>query len=218
MSRKEKKYHLIYKTTNLLSGKYYLGMHSTDNLNDGYMGSGKRLKYSINKYGKENHKVEILEFIETRELLVEREKEIVTLNELAKIKCINLRVGGDGGFSSEEHKNNFTKAGNEAYAFKLKNDKLLLIEHLVRFKKIKDKARLEGKISKIYEYYDWTDKEHSEETKQLMSDIRLGTGTGETNSQYGTCWITKDNENKKINKEDLDKWINEGWVKGRITK
>ena len=35
MARKEKQYHFIYKTTNLLSGKYYLGMHSTDNLQDG---------------------------------------------------------------------------------------------------------------------------------------------------------------------------------------
>jgi hypothetical protein len=94
MARKEKKYHFIYKTTNLLSGKYYIGMHSTDDLNDGYMGSGKRLRYSINKYGKKNHKVEYLEFFGTREELAAREKEIVSLNEIAKEKCMNLRVGG----------------------------------------------------------------------------------------------------------------------------
>ena len=63
MARKEKKYHFIYKTTNLLSGKYYIGMHSTDNLDDGYLGSGRRLRYSINKYGKESHKREIIEFV-----------------------------------------------------------------------------------------------------------------------------------------------------------
>ena len=66
MARKEKTYHFIYKTTNLLNGKYYIGMHSTFNLEDGYMGSGKRLKRSLNKYGKENHKVEILEFVDNR--------------------------------------------------------------------------------------------------------------------------------------------------------
>lgn len=32
-------YHFIYKTTNLLTGKYYIGMHSTNDLNDGYLGA-----------------------------------------------------------------------------------------------------------------------------------------------------------------------------------
>ena len=48
-----------------------------------------------------------------------------------------------------------------------------------------------------------------------MSEIRKGTGTGETNSQYGTCWVTKDGSNKKIKKEDLETYLNEGWCKGR---
>ena len=41
----------IYKTTNLINGKYYIGMHSTDNLEDVYIGSGKRLWFSIKNYG-----------------------------------------------------------------------------------------------------------------------------------------------------------------------
>ena len=90
MARKEKQYHFIYKTTNVLNGKYYYGMHSTDNLNDGYYGSGRRLKRSLNKYGKENHKVEILEYLPNRESLINREKEIVNLNEIAKEDCMNL--------------------------------------------------------------------------------------------------------------------------------
>jgi hypothetical protein len=92
--RKQKKYHFIYKTTNLLSGKYYIGMHSTDSLEDGYLGSGRRLRYSINKYGKQNHKREIIEFCKSRKELKSREIEIVNLNEIAKKDCINIRVGG----------------------------------------------------------------------------------------------------------------------------
>lgn len=49
-----RKYHYIYKTTCTITSKFYIGMHSTDNLEDGYVGSGKRLWYSINKHGKEN--------------------------------------------------------------------------------------------------------------------------------------------------------------------
>jgi hypothetical protein len=50
-SIKSKKFHFIYKTTNLLNNKFYIGMHSTSNLKDGYLGSGTHLRYAIRKYG-----------------------------------------------------------------------------------------------------------------------------------------------------------------------
>ncbi len=59
---KLKKYHFIYKTTNLINGKFYIGMHSTSNLKDGYLGSGKRLWFSIKYHGRENHIIEIKSF------------------------------------------------------------------------------------------------------------------------------------------------------------
>lgn len=99
MAKTEKKYHIIYKTTCLINNKYYIGMHSTDNLEDGYMGSGKAIKFSIKRYGKENHRVEILEVVENRELLAERERAIVTLSKVKNGKCMNLKVGGIGGFT-----------------------------------------------------------------------------------------------------------------------
>ena len=52
MGRKKPHIHYIYKTTCNITNKYYIGMHSTSNLEDGYLGSGKRLRYSIRKYGK----------------------------------------------------------------------------------------------------------------------------------------------------------------------
>jgi hypothetical protein len=104
MGKPEKKYHFIYKTTCLINKKYYIGMHSTDDLNDGYMGSGKALKFSIKRYGKENHRVEILEMVESRELLAEREKAIVTLSKVKDGNCMNLKVGGIGGFMRKSKK------------------------------------------------------------------------------------------------------------------
>jgi hypothetical protein len=96
MPRKPKKYHYVYKTTNAITGKFYIGMHSTDNLNDGYLGSGKRLKYSLSKYGKENHRIEILKFVADRKELAALEKELVTEELLKQKECLNLKVGGEG--------------------------------------------------------------------------------------------------------------------------
>lgn len=96
MSIKQKKYHYIYKTTNNLSGRYYYGMHSTDNLDDGYLGSGSQLRRAINKHGKENFTIEIIKFCKDRDELKSKEKELVTIQEIAKKECMNLRVGGGG--------------------------------------------------------------------------------------------------------------------------
>lgn len=78
-------------------------MHSTSNLEDGYMGSGTILRRSIRKHGKDNHTKEILEYLSNRELLILREIEIVTKELISDGKCMNLKEGGSGGFSNEEH-------------------------------------------------------------------------------------------------------------------
>ena len=213
MARKEKKYHFIYKTTNLLSGKYYIGMHSTNNLDDGYMGSGKRLRYSINKYGVENHKREILEFFENRKQLTVREKEIVTFNEIAKEECLNLCVGGQGGFINEEGYKKGAKKMSEIISERKKTD----IEFYKRWQKAVSNAlkkrHKEGKIK----YDTFTGKKHSQETKNKIGKLNKINQQGKKNSQFGTCWITKENINKKIKKEEIDLYLISGWSKGRKT-
>lgn len=82
-----RKYHYIYKTTCIITNKFYIGMHSTDNLEDSYIGSGKRLWHSINKHGKENHVCEILEFLPNRSSLKAREKEIVNKELINEELC-----------------------------------------------------------------------------------------------------------------------------------
>jgi len=214
MPRKEKKFHFIYRTTNIKTGKYYYGIHSTHNLDDGYLGSGKRLKYSINKYGKEAHEREILEFFENREDLRKREKDIVNLNEIAKAECMNLQLGGGGGFIDVNHQRKCGAAGNKAYANRLKND----IAFLESRKKISSdifiKLHKEGKIKP----FDWTGKTHSDKTKKKISESAKSSHLGYKNSQFGTCWIHNNIESKKIKKEELDNYIKLGWIQGRKLK
>ena len=212
--RKERKYNYIYKTTCSVTKRYYIGMHSTDRLDDGYMGSGKRLWFSINYHGKENHKVEILEYCDTRKELRGREEEIVNEQLLKEDLCMNLMTGGQGGFSSEEHKRNFMSAhkkGRITLCKRFKEDE----EFKIKFSLVGSKNIKKYNDSGVRNHNPFEGKNHSEETKLKMSKAKVGTGKGETNSQYGTCWITKDGKNKKIKKEDFETHINNGWLKGR---
>lgn len=211
MARKKHNIHYIYKTTCIITSRWYVGMHSTSTLDDGYMGSGTILRRSIRKHGKENHVKEILEFCESREELITREKEIVSKELISDGLCINLKEGGCGGFSSEEHQLKCSHAGHVSYKNKLDNDIEFSNKISKRASHVMRQNHEDGKIK----YNMFAGKHHSQETKKLMSE-KAKEYTGEKNSQFGTCWITKDGLNKKIKKEDLDKWIIEGWIKGRI--
>ena len=92
-----KKYNYFYKITNNINCKYYYGVHSTDNLNDGYMGSGTYLWRAYNKYGIENFSKEILKYFDTAEEMFKYEQEIVNQELVDDPKCYNLICGGHGG-------------------------------------------------------------------------------------------------------------------------
>jgi hypothetical protein len=198
-----RKYHYFYKTTCIITNRYYYGMHSTDNLDDGYLGSGKRLWYSIKKHGKENHKLEILEFFETRELLKQKEIQIVNEDLLKDPMCMNLQPGGGGGFTKEQ-----SKKGTITMLNKIWNDKNFIERRRKSFSNIMKKLHAEGKCK----IPNWTGKKHKEETKRKIGEANSISQKGEKNSQYGTCWITNEIENKKIYRGDI---IPEGWRLGR---
>ncbi len=208
MARKSKKYHYIYKTTNLKNGKYYVGMHSTDNLEDGYLGSGKRLRRSLNKYGKENFKFEILEFLPDRLSLKEREKELVNEELIKDSLSMNLTIGGEGGFSLEQQKENAKKSNNKQRILRETNPDW--VEKVRENKSNGHKLAYEKGRKKVLP--NWKGKFHTIESKIKMSEVKKGKYEGENNPSYGTCWITNGKENKKIHRGDL---IPDGWKLGR---
>lgn len=95
-------YHFIYKTTNLVNGKIYIGKHSSKTLDDNYLGSGVVLQKAILKYGRENFKREILELFDTSDEALIRESEIVTKEFINRPDVYNAKPGGKGGWHITE--------------------------------------------------------------------------------------------------------------------
>jgi group I intron endonuclease len=87
-------YYYIYEIVNLINGKNYIGQHTTNNLNDGYMGSGKALLNAYKKYGIENFKKEILLFAVNSVSLNFIERCLVTKDFINQDNNYNLREGG----------------------------------------------------------------------------------------------------------------------------
>jgi hypothetical protein len=208
-SNQNKKYFFVYKTTNKKNGKFYIGIHSTNDLNDGYLGSGTILKSSIKKNGKENFKLEYLEFFENYEDLREAEKKLVNEELLKNPKCINLVYGGGGGFISP----NGARLGG-IMAGKLRKERLInnpeeREKYIESFRERRKEWELEGKIKSPP---NWYGKKHKEESKRKIGEANSLKQKGSGNSQFGSCWITNGNENRKMKKNDE---LPLGWRFGR---
>jgi hypothetical protein len=212
MARRERTYNYIYKIIRLFDNKYYIGMHSTDNLDDGYFGSGKRIRYSIKKYGVDAHRKVIIEFLPTRQLLKQREREIVSRELITEADCLNIMEGGGGGFISDEQQSYRSHCGGVSFSKKLKEDIEFRKKHAECSSKNMKQNHKMGKMK----YNTFNGKTHSDETKKKIGKLNALTQKGERNSQFGTCWITNGIENKKIKKTDIDYYFTSNWRFGRI--
>jgi hypothetical protein len=212
----QRKFHYIYKITrNDGSGKYYIGMHSTDDLEDGYFGSGQLLWKSIKKHGKEKHSMEILEFLPSRRELKTRERELVNEEIVNDPRCMNLCLGGDGGFDTlnANGQNLYGKngligfggenlaAGRTSEANKTRWDKHRDV-YLNATRASQQKAQLASNTPLAIE-------------KRKATFDRINHQRGETNSQYGTCWVSNNSQSVKIKKESLDEYLAKGYCRGR---
>jgi len=105
-------YFILYKTTNLINGKYYIGIHSTNNLNDSYLGSGTALKDAIKKYGRENFDRLILSIFSSSEEMAKMESLFVTEDLIKDPMSYNMKLGGIYGcLHSEETKKKLSVIG-----------------------------------------------------------------------------------------------------------
>lgn len=156
----------IYKITNNLNGKSYIGLKSkTVEESEDYYGSGKLINQAIDKYGKENFTKEILERnIDSHEILNDQEiywiKYIDTFN-----KGYNLTKGGQGNLgrvTSEETRAKLSEAAKQPLSEETK-EKIRQKAKLRKGRKVTEETRL--KLIKAA-----TGRKMSEETRLKMSN------------------------------------------------
>lgn len=108
--------YFIYETLNRINGKRYRGIHKTSNLDDGYIGSGIAFKKAVEKYGKENFSREIIEFCDSYEELLEKEKIYVDSEWIEDYSNYNLKTGGQSnGILSDESKKRISETLKRKY-------------------------------------------------------------------------------------------------------
>lgn len=223
-------YHYLYKIVNNVSGEYYYGVHSTENLNDSYFGSGSRLKNNIKIFGKDNFTKTILEFFPDRSSLMREEKRIVNEEMLKDPKCLNVILGG-GELKGSVGKKCVIKSDKYIMVDKYNNDYQNFFTGRIC---INDGVNL--KYIKPYEieYYQnlgWVKgtiyESPGKNKKWMYKDDKTVQVSLENQEQYlkngwnygmigekELIWVYKDDNIKRINKEEVQSYIDEGWNLG----
>lgn len=121
-------YGYIYITTNKINGKIYIGQHKAVQYDSNYLGSGKALWNSINKYGKENFENHIIEWCSSQNQLNEREKYwIKKYNSTNRKNGYNLAIGGEGFVLYGENNGMFGKKHSEKSKKKMSKSVSLIV-------------------------------------------------------------------------------------------
>ena len=179
----------VYKITNLINNKIYIGCHITSDLNDSYMGSGKIICQAIKKYGINSFKKEILFILENETEMFIREKKLISKFN----PDYNLHKGGNGGFTYINNNkisvNNFETRETAQKASKRAQEVMKELRkntpqwEINKAKKSSETLKRKYKSGEIKPGF--LGKKHTEKFKQNKSKTMSIKQKGELNSHYG---------------------------------
>lgn len=179
----------VYKTTNLVNNKIYIGIHKSINIEkDPYLGSGVLLNRAIEKYGRENFSRKILFEYDNPTDCELKEAELVNEEFIQQETNYNVRTGGAGNVGknnpfygkkhSEEHK---------LFLSKLHTGKIFSEESKQKLRESKvgfvftEEHKNKISIANSGENHGMYGKTHSDEARRKMSDRKLGQMVGKNN-------------------------------------
>ena len=207
--QKKKKYHIIYKTTNMVNKKIYIGAHSTDSLDDGYLGSGYNITESIKKYGRQNFERTILHIFTNPEEMFAKEKEIVCKDFLKQKNVYNIVEGGNGGIN---------KGATGLKHMHHIDSKIRIAVHPNAIEKMKEQGFILGRGTSSTSNTIWVHNAHQKkmiEPKDLESYIKSGWIRGLPESPTkNKIWIFNElaGEYSLCSESELPIKLSAGWV------
>lgn len=213
-------YYTVYKITNTINGKIYIGCHKTTSLRDNYMGSGVAIKNAIKAYGKENFVKEILGVFDNKDDMFLLEKELVNSEFIKTDQTYNMKEGGSGGWDHvqtpkirmkrSERLENYYKINGVSDATKKKiSDKLK--EHYID----KDnKQRQRDSAKKAMNRPDVKEK-HRREIERRNKDPNYAKNISA--KLKGKVFVHHPDhaKSKRVYKKDIPDLLEQGWVRGR---
>ena len=219
-------HYLIYKITNLVNGKMYIGQHKTDNLEDNYWGSGFCIRNAIKKHGIENFVFEVLIDLNNEEEMNLLEALVVNEEFIKRTDVYNLKTGGSRGKYSFESrmKNSMSHKGQKAW------NKGKTNVYSAETKKKISKSRI-GKCCGDENPRAMLGKHHSQEAREKIGRASRGRPSGfkgKHHSDEAKAKLAKKSIGNKANSGM--KWWNNGsenamsfecppgFVKGRLKK
>jgi len=177
-------YYVVYETCCIVNQMTYIGCHATDNLDDGYIGSGKHLKRAIKKYGKENFKRNIIQIFNDPVKMFSLESSLVTEEYVKDPNTYNLVVGGFGGFKVQDI-NEWKLKLKESSSKRANKTPALGLQHTDETKKKISESNKGRPAWNKGLPGTWVGKVHTQASKDKISKNRSGITAGNKNPMYG---------------------------------
>lgn len=208
--------HIIYKSS-LPSGKYYIGRHSTQNIDDGYVGSGKWIR-SI----KDKSQISriILEECANHKALLEAEARYLSehINHPDNMNFNNRAVGfGSGIYNHHYDPSPETRLKMSNQVLGDKNPMFGKQHSSETKKKLADAMAARVAAGKVYKHTEESKKKmsakrtgfrHTAEQKQVRSEqVKAAYKTGKIKPTYGMLGKTISDEHKlRISEANKAHW------------
>ena len=212
-------YGYIYETTNLVNGKKYIGKSAHSKFSESYHGSGVYIRKALQKYGDKSFKTVLIEECESLEQLNEREAYWIDYyNAVEDKRYYNAIPGGAGGWYYDRKSHPYS--GFTRYSKHSEETKQKMREH--HWSKTgsynqHDRVRSKEEIEKFKSNH-WSKLGKTVWNKGIKIPKEKQTDNQKNFGPIckGTVWVNKDGINKRVPKQELEEWLNKGFIKGRL--